>query len=118
VGADLRNLANEAALLAARRNEESIHQKDVRAQALAEEGIRVSRANGLSAMEYYHLMALGLMALEASDHVRASALGAECLALARQIGHTRGATNALYILGRAAVGRGHTASFVAFSQET
>src|SRR6266700_6080772 len=29
VGADLRNLANEAALLAARRNEESIHHKDV-----------------------------------------------------------------------------------------
>jgi cell division protease FtsH len=29
VGADLRNLANEAALLAARRNGESIHQKDV-----------------------------------------------------------------------------------------
>jgi cell division protease FtsH len=29
VGADLRNLANEAALLAARRNQQSIHQKDV-----------------------------------------------------------------------------------------
>ena len=29
VGADLRNLANEAALLAARRNQESIHQNDV-----------------------------------------------------------------------------------------
>jgi cell division protease FtsH len=29
VGADLRNLVNEAALLAARRNQESIHQKDV-----------------------------------------------------------------------------------------
>src|ERR1700682_1365564 len=29
VGADLRNLVNEAALLAARRNGESVHQKDV-----------------------------------------------------------------------------------------
>src|SRR6185436_6458289 len=29
VGADLRNLVNEAALLAARRNQESVHQKDV-----------------------------------------------------------------------------------------
>ena len=51
-------------------------------------------------------LALGLVALEVRDHARAANLGAECLALAKRIGHARGSANALYVLGRDAVGRG------------
>jgi hypothetical protein len=64
----------------------------------------------MSVMDCYYLMALGLIALEVDDYGRANALGAECLAVARRIGHARGATNALHILGRAAVGRGDRAA--------
>jgi non-specific serine/threonine protein kinase len=78
------------------------------AQSLFEESLSVCRRNGLSstALEYYDLHCLGLVAVEAGDSARAATLGTECLALAKRIGHVRGSANSLYLLGRAAVSRG------------
>jgi hypothetical protein len=79
-------------------------------RSLLEEGLSVSRAHGLSELEYYHLSHLATLALEAGDPVRAGEVAAQSLALAQRIGHARGSANALRLLGRAAVGRGDSAS--------